>query len=299
MDGIRIVVDSSVVTDTWKPDGASGKEALLGLVSDEESGETSISAAQKFVLRNLLKACLSSQELADSLASEHDLMKLAAEHIRVVGGNGKASELAEIFLYGVLHEYFGCLPACSKIFYKQNVNDPVKGADSVHVHIANDGTTTYWYGEAKFYKTFGAPEMDVVIKSVSDLFDRKKFKKENRLILNYRDLQDNIGNDEIYAKVKEDLRKELDAALASVLHVPILIIFEQVGADSSKECCSALEVAEDFRVLAQEYFTKHIKKFSGALEYYAVVAFHLILFPVSSKSNLADWFNDHVSTLRQ
>ena len=49
-----------------------------------------------------------------------------------------------------MKHHYGALSAVPKIFYKQNVQDNAKGADSVHI-VLNNNDFSIWFGEAKFY----------------------------------------------------------------------------------------------------------------------------------------------------
>lgn len=298
MDGIQIAVDSLIVSCSWKPEGSSGKESILGLSADYQAGMNSAASICQLVMRNLVEACLSAEERQDALKSDKELQIAAAEEIRVVEGKGKASELAEICLYGVLREYYKCMPCCSKIFYKQNTQDPAKGADSVHFRKEYDGNISYWYGEAKFYTKFDTSNMAIILSSVAEIFDARKYKKENQLILNYRDLEYTINDVALYEVVKGDLRRELDATIAKSIHVPIMVIFERAECDSDEEFTRDISVvANELKDKARSYYELHVKKFKEMLSFYNEIHFHLILFPVSKKSDIADWFNAYISGL--
>lgn len=300
MNGIRITCDVKLVTDDWKIEGASGKESLLGVVTEFVAGKWSDSQIEEFVKRNLPTACLSAQELEDVLAlGQEELLEAAAKELRIVSGKGAASELAEICLYGVLREHFNCFPMASKIFYKQNSHDPAKGADSVHVRKETDGTLTYWYGEAKFFTNFGSVEIDQVVSSVEELFMPEKMKKENRLIVNYRDLEKNLDDETLYRKAKEMLRGGLTDGFMKVLHVPIMVIFQGKPQSEGADESAFFEEIKNLQLeKAKKYFPKHIERLNKVLGGdYISVCFHLILFPIKEKKLLASWFNTQMSIL--
>ena len=106
------------------------------------------------------------------------MLRMAAERLRICDDNGKGSELAEIFLYGVMRRHYGALPAVPKIFYKQNRNDNAKGADSVHIVVSEGGAFELWLGEAKFYKSISDSDFDTFISSVENTLDKIAIRKE-------------------------------------------------------------------------------------------------------------------------
>jgi hypothetical protein len=96
-------------------------------------------------------------------------LALASKNLRLTDSEkdiSKGSELAEIFLYGIMRHHFKALPVVPKIFYKQNSQDNAKGADSVHVVIIDNDNFSLWFGEAKFYNSIEDGRFDTIITSV-------------------------------------------------------------------------------------------------------------------------------------
>ena len=85
------------------------------------------------------------------LMNQLSSLRKVAKNLRISNDTGKGSELAEILLYGVMKHHYKTLPVVPKIFYKQNCQDNVKGADSAHIVLEDDGSFSLWYGESKFY----------------------------------------------------------------------------------------------------------------------------------------------------
>lgn len=109
----------------------------------------------------------------------HTSLVAAAQNLRLTDSDdiGQGSEIAEVFLYGLMKHHFGALPVVPKIFYKQNVQDNAKGADSVHI-VVNGDDFTLWFGEAKFYNSIDDGRLDSVVASVVASLQTNKLKKK-------------------------------------------------------------------------------------------------------------------------
>src|SRR5262245_50837674 len=93
-----------------------------------------------FIWNNIAETALSSTE-REALVDKHkSVLSAAAKKLRLTDAAkdpGRGSEIAEILLYAVMKHHYHALSVVPKIFYKQNVNDYAKGADSVHI-VASD-----------------------------------------------------------------------------------------------------------------------------------------------------------------
>lgn len=85
-------------------------------------------------------------------------------------------EFGELILHGVLRDFFGAIPAVSKIYYKDSDNDTVKGFDSVHIVESGD-EIEIWLGESKFYQDLGKAIRDVTAE-ITDHLDRDFLRRE-------------------------------------------------------------------------------------------------------------------------
>ncbi|MBB1542911.1 MAG: DUF1837 domain-containing protein [Flavobacteriaceae bacterium] len=74
------------------------------------------------------------------LMNKFSVLRKAAKKLCMSSDSGEGSELAEIFLYGVMKHNYKTHPVVPKIFYKQNSQDNVKGADSTHIVLEDDGS---------------------------------------------------------------------------------------------------------------------------------------------------------------
>lgn len=287
----QITVDSVVILNSPDVRKSSGKELLRGLVSKFENGQWTDTPFRAFVWRHMKTACLTPSESAVIVGNPDEKLKDAVRRLRKEKPQSKSrgSEIAEICLYGILKEFYGCSVAISKIFHKQNRNDTVKGADSVHFRISDDGAITYWYGEAKFYKSIGDLQINKIVESVADIFDEQKMEHENSIVIHSTDLGEALGSSEAGAEVRDTFAQGMTDKLKRRLHIPILLVYEFKPDDIVDEESFRLKVKEHQEALAKAYYLEHIKKI-GCLPYYTDVHFHLILFPVPLKKDLVDRF---------
>ena len=287
----QITVDSVVILNSPDVRKSSGKELLRGLVSKFENGQWTDTPFRAFVWRHMKTACLTPSESAVIVGNPDEKLKDAVRRLRKEKPQSKSrgSEIAEICLYGILKEFYGCSVAISKIFHKQNRNDTVKGADSVHFKISDDGAITYWYGEAKFYKSIGDQQINKIVESVADIFDEQKMSHENSIVIHSTDLGEALGSNKAGKEVRDTFAGGFTDKLKRSLHIPILLVYEYKPEDVSDEEAFRLKVKEHQETLAKAYYQEHIKKI-GSLSYYTDVHFHLILFPVPLKKDLVDRF---------
>ena len=164
---------------------------ILSLANDFEDGKWLSSRFQSYLWDNIAQTALSERERLALADQSHTALVEAAKNLRLTdkGEVGQGSEIAEIFLYGIMKNHYKALPVVPKIFYKQNAQDNAKGADSVHIVINENGDDfTLWFGEAKFYNSIADARLDAVVSSVYASLDSGKLKKENSIITNVSDL---------------------------------------------------------------------------------------------------------------
>lgn len=277
---------------------------VLTLLNDFEDAEWRYQNFQEFIWNNIADTALSKKE-RDSLAGDpYSILTAAAANLRLTDSKddvGKGSELAEIVLYGIMKHHYKALPVVPKIFYKQNVQDNAKGADSVHVVLVDNDDFTLWFGEAKFFTSIENERLLEVIKSVENSLDSKKLRKENAIITNVQDFNDLIANENLREKIKAALqpRKSIDE-LKPKIHIPILLLHQcdhtfkaKIIDDNYRD-----KVIAWHKDRAESFFKKQIKHLSGIMGY-AEVTFHLILFPVPKKNEVVEKFVNKVKAFKE
>jgi hypothetical protein len=224
-----VLIDKSLADVTSVEQLASQvNKYILSLVNDFEDGQWRYSKFQSYLWDNIAQTALSEKERSALIDQSHSSLVAAAKNLRLTDNDkiGKGSEIAEIFLYGLMRHRFGALPVVPKIFYKQNAQDNAKGADSVHI-VIDDDDFTLWFGEAKFYNSLADTRLDAIVNSVLGSLSTDKLKKENAIITNVCDID--------LLPIPEDLRNRIKSALNNKqsidhlkpkIHIPILLLHE-------------------------------------------------------------------------
>lgn len=274
---------------------------VLSLVNDFEDQSWRYSKFQNYIWDNIAQTALSHRERAALVDKSQSTLMAAAQNLRLTDGDevGQGSEIAEVFLYGLMRHRFGALPVVPKIFYKQNAQDYAKGADSVHI-VINGDDFTLWFGEAKFFNSIADARLDSVVASVMNSLSTNKLKKENAIITSLSDLDELVIDGTLRQKIKDALsnRASIDG-LKPRIHVPILLLHECATTAAAGEITGDYKskIVEFHRERAESYFSKQLSK-SGAVNKYDDIVFHIILFPVPSKKDIVDVFVRFASIYR-
>lgn len=261
---------------------------LLGVCAGYEGGAWRCDQfAQHLILDCLLDFILAhgEKEALTSTTAGRQLYE-AAKIVYQTNKYKRRGEFGELLLHIVMRQFYGTLPAVSKLYVKTGVNDTVKGFDAVHVAV--DGNDLeLWLGEVKFYGDARQAIRDVT----SELGDH--FKAEylrNEFIL--------IGNNLDPSWPHADVLKRLIAPQASLdgifakVHVPVMVTYESPTIAKHNESESDAFKAELLAELKQHWTT-----FSGATLPDQVLI-HFILVPLGSKASLQKALDDRLKALQ-
>lgn len=303
----EVLFDDEVASFTGEGVPYVGNEHLLSLTNDYADGEWHYARFSRFIWDNVAETALTYREREAWITNPMTILNRAADRLRICDDMGKGSELAEVFLYGVMRHHYGALPAVPKIFYKQNRNDNAKGADSVHVVITGNDSFELWLGEAKLYKKINMRNVESFICSVENTLERLAIEKERAIMLGARDVEDAIKAE--YPKDAEALISAIRHTLSletsideirRILHVPILLIDE---CDITKKSRSLDDnyrdsVREFHKSRAKKFFARQIEKLSAKVNLYSEINFHLILFPIPDKKKIVEDFLSKAKCIR-
>lgn len=272
---------------------------VLSLLNDYEDKSWRHDKFESFVWDNIALTALTAQE-RDRLANRsHSTLKASAQNLRLTEGGddiGEGSELAEIVLYGIMKHHYGALPIVPKIFYKQNARDNAKGADSVHIVIANNDFTL-WFGEAKFYNSIEDARLPKIVTSVKTSLLTEKLKKENSIITNMQDLRLLIEDKALLEKILTALSRgsSIDN-IKNRINIPILLLHEcSITAGSYEMDDSYRQKVRDFHLdRARKYFKKQIHALASDVNKYGEIRFHIILFPVPERAAIIESFTKEI-----
>ncbi|NIJ93763.1 hypothetical protein FHT12_002460 [Xanthomonas campestris] len=139
-----------------------GKRSLTGLCAGYELGDWRANTFADHLIESLPDFCLTYSEYSEmDHGSAVRLLRQAAQLVYKTDKFKNRGEFGELMLHVILKSQVQTLPAVSKIFYKDALNDTVKGFDAVHVVPIYDGLEL-WLGEVKFYDDVARAIRDVV-----------------------------------------------------------------------------------------------------------------------------------------
>lgn len=268
-------------------------KSVLSLINDFEDAEWRYPKFQSYLWDNIAQTALSNRERAALVDQNHSTLIAAARNLRLTDKDtiGQGSEIAEVFLYGLMRHHFGALPVVPKIFYKQNIQDNAKGADSVHIVVEGDDFTL-WFGEAKFYNSISNARLDEIVTSVIKSLSTDKLKKENAIITSVSDLDGLPIAKELRDKIKAalDNRESIDV-LKPKIHIPILLLHECSITSKTKDLTNEYkaDMIAFHKERAKAYFLQQNSK-SATVYKYDEINFHFILFPVPNKKKIVETF---------
>lgn len=282
-------------------DVQSTNENLLSLINDYEEGEWRYAKFSRFVWDNIAEAALSFDERQKLATKALTQLEESAKNLRLSEDKGKGGELAEILLYGIMKYHYKAISVVPKIYYKQNTQDYVKGADSVHIVLNGDKTFSLWLGEAKFYKDIASAMSEAII-SIKNALQKDKLEKESSIITGIQGLDKVIEDSAIVECIRMLLSPDTSIdRLKPLLHIPILLLYqceitrnETLLTEEYKE-----KIKDAHKIQATSYFDKHVKELETTIHLYSQITFHLILFPVPDSKRIKDEFIDKAESYRK
>jgi hypothetical protein len=293
----EIIINESLANvDSKAMVNPNTNKSILSIINDFEDGEWRHSKFDKYIWDNIAQTALSAEERNCLINKSYSELIESAKNLRLTDAEkdeiGKGSELAEIFLYGIMKDYYKALPVVPKIFYKQNTQDNAKGADSVHI-VIEDNDFSIWFGEAKFYNSIENARLTSIIESIGNSLNTEKIKKENSIIRNVNDLDSLTIDEDLKIKLKDALKNtESIDSLKPKIHIPIFIIHECLHTKNENQLTEEYKKEiEDFHCeRAIAFFKKQVEKLSTTIFKYEEIKFHLILFPVPEKDTIVNRF---------
>lgn len=278
-----IIADERLCSLDHKYEQTLEEERLLGLANDYEDSKWRETLFFNKIMDYLKLCALSSEEKDKCQQSPYSSTKLAVSRLRncTNSRSDSSGEMGEILLYGIMHYYFHAVESVPKIFYKQNHNDLVTGADSIHIVLEEDDFS-FWLGEAKFYKNINRA-MKSAVSSVINMLDRAKLSKEKSYISGLLELK----KCPTLSNYQSEIEKILSGCSSvdnfrNKLHIPVLLVCED------KEVKEAKELNDELRQKLRNKYIQSASKFFENLKSCLIeathlikgVKFHLIIFPV-------------------
>lgn len=249
---------------------------LRGVCAGYESGTWRAERLSRYLMEWLPEFCLSySEHESIKGANAVSQLRAAAQTVYDTDKYDRRGEFGELLLHVLLREAVKTQPAISKIYFKDSVNNTVKGFDAIHVVDTPSGLEL-WLGEVKFYKDIGQAITDVA-KELKAHFEDDYLKKEFLLITNKLDPAWS-GT----PKLKQLLHKNtsLDDVVSAIV-VPVLLTYESTTTQGYTK--ASAEYAQKLTDELQKIHTR-FKKANSVTH----VRIELFLFPMVSKQDLLD-----------
>lgn len=252
---------------------------LHGVCAGYESGAWRVEQLSRYLMEWLPEFSLSFSE-RESINDTNLVSQLrkAAQIVYDTDKYDRRGEFGELILHALMRETVGTQSAISKIYFKDSVNNTVKGFDAVHV-LAKPNGLELWLGEVKFYKNITRAIADVV-PELEAHFQDDYLKKEFVLITNKLDPKWD-GTE----KVKDLLHRNrsLDEVVTAIV-VPVLLTYDSSTVKNFDQASTQYKAALEAELTANH--KKFVTKNSVTK-----VRIELFLFPMASKDDLLAQLN--------
>lgn len=251
-------------------------------VGYEESRWRAEELVRDFFRRHLTSFALSYSEWqrvdGDSAA---EALSRSARMVYTTDNYKRRGEFGELFLHGILRDFYNAEPAVSKIYFADGPNDTAKGFDSVHVVDNGDEGLDLWLGEAKLYESMSNAITELV-KSLHDHIEKDFLRREFLAVTN--------KFDEAWEH-KEKLTELLDEntsldVIVERLVMPVLLTFNS-------------KTVADHRKVSAEYVQDLIKeaknawqKFKDKLQVDFPVTIYFIVLPLEETARVRELADD-------
>ncbi|VVD62948.1 hypothetical protein PPN31114_00198 [Pandoraea pneumonica] len=257
-------------------DDIDRKPALTGICAGYEQGSWRVQQLATVLFRSLPDFCLRHSECRDiSVDNAMQLISSAAKTMYQTEKFKSRGEFGELILHVVLKQLFNTLPAISKIFFKDSVNNTVKGFDAIHVVPTATGLQL-WLGEVKFYTDI-SKAVDDVCKELDVHFSREYLRNEFLLI--NRKIDDTWPHAERLRALTAETTS-LDTVFETVC-VPVLLTYE--SSTTAKHAALSEQYKAEMLIELEKHYSRFVSK-----NRLTTVTIRLILFPLRAKALLVD-----------
>ncbi|WLF83461.1 DUF1837 domain-containing protein [Moraxella sp. ZY210820] len=261
--------------------------SISALCAGYEGGKWRSAQLAEHTMNWLPEFCFNFKELIQLQSGNAlSMIKQAARMVYQTDKYGNRGEFGEIFLHIALRQVYQSVPVISKIFFKDSVNNTVKGFDAVHV-VQNDEKWELWLGEVKFYDDYQGAIREV-IKEISEHTKLDYLRNEKMLIANKLD-----EGHPFYEKLKEVLHQNTSLdVLFDCVCIPILVTY------NSKVLSEHNKVTDDFKQQALEEVMSVRKYLEDKIPDGLSVKIHLFLIPLQDKKILIEELDNQLKGLQ-
>lgn len=255
-------------------------------VGYEQSRWRAMEFVRDFFRRHLNSFALSYSEWkkvdGDSAAAA---LARSAKMVYATDNYKRRGEFGELFLHGILRDFYGAEPAVSKIYFLDTPNDTAKGFDAVHVVVNDDGELDLWLGEAKLYESMSGA-ITAVVESLNEHIGNEFLRKEFLAVSNKFD--DGWEHSEKLKDLLDD-NTSLDV-IVDRLVMPVLLTYQSKTVKKHEKVCD--EYVEELIAEAREAW----HSFKGKLPADFPVTIHFIALPLEDTKTVRELANSTLMT---
>lgn len=195
----------------------------------------------------------------------------------------RRGEFGELFLHGILRDFYGAEPAVSKIYFLDTPNDTAKGFDAVHV--VGDDDELDWLGEAKLYESMGGA-ITAVVESLQEHIGNDFLRKEFLAVSNKFD--DGWQHSEKLRDLLDD-NTSLDV-IVDRLVMPVLLTYQSKTVKKHDKVCD--EYVEELIAEARAAWDS----FKGQLPAGFPVTIYFIVLPLEDTKTVRELAHETLMT---
>lgn len=220
-------------------------------------------------------------------ATAANMLRKAAKAVYATDKYKSRGEFGELLLHSAVKDFFGAVPAVSKIHFKDSPNDTVKGFDCVHI-VENHDAVELWVGEVKYYKDLNSAIRDCV-QELKDHLATGYLRSEFVAITNKLDPMAPFSS-----RVADllDGANSLDQIIDHLV-VPVMLTYD------SPTVRKHSRVTHEYEEAIREESETAWQKFTNALDIPFPITLHLILVPLHDKDDLTARFQQKLELWQQ
>lgn len=242
-----------------------------------------------FFRRHLTSFALSFSEWkkvdGDSAAAA---LARSAKMVYTTDNYKRRGEFGELFLHGILRDFYGAEPAVSKIYFLDTPNDTAKGFDAVHVVVNDDDELDLWLGEAKLYESMSGA-ISAVVESLNEHIGDEFLRKEFLAVSNKFD--DGWQHSEKLKDLLDD-NTSLDV-IVDRLVMPVLLTYQSKTVQNHDTVCG--EYVDELIAEAREAW----ELFKGQLPADFPVTIYFIVLPLEETKTVRELAHETLMTYQK
>lgn len=258
-------------------------------VGYEQSRWRAEELVRDFFRRHLNSFALSYSEWkkvnGDSAA---EALSRSARMVYATDNYKRRGEFGELFLHGILRDFYKAEPAVSKIYYADGPNETAKGFDAVHVVVREDGELDLWLGEAKLYESMTAAIQEIV-QSLHDHIGNEFLRREFLAVSNKFD--DSWEHKSKLTEMLDD-NTSLDVIIDRLV-MPVLLTYRSKAVARYDEVCE--EYVEALIIEAKEAW----QTFKDKLDANFPVTIYFIVLPLEDTARVRELAHEALTTYQK